>query len=96
MVELGLVVPGLVLISLPASAPRALGNVSLRRPAGLVPALLPPPVSLQAPTPASIAAAEPKAIHFRSVIGMSPLGVRKGKLGAAADHLRGNAGSGLS
>jgi hypothetical protein len=79
VVELGGVVLGLVgvvglvgevVMSLPASAPRALGKVSPRRPSGLVfVALLPPPVSLQAPTPAIIAAAEAKVIHFRSVIG---------------------------
>jgi hypothetical protein len=73
--ELGLVavVPEPVVMSLPASAPRALGNVSPRRPwlcseLVLPPALLPPPLSLQPATPAIIAAAEAKVIHFRNVI----------------------------
>jgi hypothetical protein len=75
--ELGLVaeVPEPVVMSLPASAPRARGKVSPRRPSGLA-FVPPPPLSLQA-TPASIAAAEAKVIHFRSVIGMSPLAVRR-------------------
>jgi len=81
VLELGLVdeeVP--VAMSLPASAPRARGSASGRRPwvesvepgdaPGLVrlPTPLPPPLSLHALTPASIAAAAANVTHLRIVM----------------------------
>jgi len=58
-----------------APASRARGNVSPRRPWAsepvFVPALLPPVLSLHAPTPAIIAAAEARVIHLRIVIVVS-------------------------
>src|SRR5256712_5644737 len=55
-----------------APASRARGNVSPRRPWAsepvFVPTLLPPVLSLHAPTPAIIAAAEARVIHLRIVI----------------------------
>jgi hypothetical protein len=64
-----------VLMSEPASMPRARGRFSPRRPSGaveLVPAVPPgrPLLELQAPTPASIAAAEAKVIHLLSFMGI--------------------------
>jgi hypothetical protein len=81
VVSVGLVAPGVV-TSLPASAARARGGVSARRPwAPLVALVSPgawlgvvrfpvalPPLSLQALAPAIRAAAEAKVIHLRSVI----------------------------
>jgi hypothetical protein len=60
-----------VLMSLPASAPRARGSVSPRRPCGDVLSVRPAgwvvlvAVSLQAPTPTMRAAADAKAINLR-------------------------------
>jgi hypothetical protein len=81
--ELGLVDEELpvVVMSAPASAPRARGSASGRRPWAVesvepgdapelvrLPTPLPPPLSLHALTPASIAAAAAKVTHLRIVM----------------------------
>ena len=80
--ELPLVVPPMlpperVFTSAPASMPLERGRVAPRRPSGaleVVPAR-PPLFELQAPTPASIAAAEARVIHLLSFIGGSSVRV---------------------
>jgi hypothetical protein len=75
--ELPLVVPPMlpperVFTSAPASMPLERGRVAPRRPSGavLVVPARPPLFELQAPTPASMAAAEATVIHLLSFIGV--------------------------